>query len=361
MRAMNSKTKLAIEEGLTGTLLFTAFIYLYYLISVWGISDYIIEGAFKDYVLGPGVHMEALITGLGFGLFLCLVNRLSETQRVRRLSFGFIILIKTVSYLLCLTLVYFIVNIILRLFFLTGEEIAALTQTVTPRFLISAGLWLITSILAINFIFEVRKKIGPGNMIAFLTGRYQHPRLENRIFLFLDLKGSTTIAEQLGPKQYSRFLQHSFHDLTQIVLDFGAQIYQYVGDEVVLTWPTKWPQYRELCMKTFFAFENKLQDRRDWYEKQFGLHPIFRGGVEEGSVTATEVGDIKREIAFHGDPLNTAARLLELCKEFEKDILVSGTVGKALENSSYFSTERQCETILRGKEAAISVYAVFPA
>ena len=43
------------------------------------------------------------------------------------------------------------------------------------------------------------------------------------------------------------------------------------------------------------------------------------------------MGGIKREIAFHGDALNTAARLLELCREYDAPVLVSGRVRKSLE------------------------------
>ena len=47
--------------------------------------------------------------------------------------------------------------------------------------------------------------------------------------MFLDLVGSTKIAERLGHKTYSRFIRHCFHDLTDIVLRYKAEIYQYVG------------------------------------------------------------------------------------------------------------------------------------
>ena len=88
------------------------------------------------------------------------------------------------------------------------------------------------------------------------------------------------------------------------------------------------------------------------------MYPLFRGGVEAGPVTATEVGDIKREIAFHGDTLNTAARLLDLCKEFGQDLLVSGSVEKAVSESPGFVTQWQGEIALRGKRNKIPVYSI---
>ena len=355
---MRAKTKLALEEAGATAFLFTAAIYLYYLTAAWGISDYLADGIFKDYVQGPGVHLEALITGLGFGLLLFVVNHIAESNRLRRLPFGYIILLKTGLYLVSLALVGILVNIVLLLFVISGEEAAALRETVTPRFAISAGVWIIFSILVINSILVVRRKVGPGNLVALLTGRYQHPHLENRLFLFLDLNGSTAIAERLGPKEYSRFVRQCFHDLTDIVLHYGAQIYQYVGDEVVLSWLAGNPEATTRCIHSFFAFEKKLREKKDWYDRQFGVYPLFRGGVEAGPVTATEVGDIKREIAFHGDTLNTAARLLDLCKEFGQDLLVSGSVEKAVSKSPGFVTQWQGEIALRGKRNKIPVYSI---
>ena len=46
---------------------------------------------------------------------------------------------------------------------------------------------------------------------------------------------------------------------------------------------------------------------------KYGETPIFNAGMDAGVVTVTEIGDIKRDLAFHGDVLNTAARIQGLC------------------------------------------------
>ena len=355
---MSARTRFTLEETVITMALFMGAVYLYYIVAAWGISDHLVEGTFRKYVMGPWVHWEALITGVGFGVLLSVVNHWSESPRLRRLPFGIIVLLKSALYLLSLFLVTLLVHAALRLFVLSGEEFNALMETVTSRFVLSAAAWLCTSIVAINFVHEVRHKVGPGNMLALLTGRYQRPRTEERIFLFLDLKGSTSIAERLGSKKYSQFLRHCYHDLTEIVLDYGAQIYQYVGDEVVLTWPAQEMTSRKRCLEAFFAFHRKLREQRSWYEVQFGVSPLFRGSVDTGHVTVAEVGDIKREIAFHGDPLNRAARLLELCKELGRDFLISGHLREAISTLPDFDTEWQGNATLRGKKEKVAVYGV---
>lgn len=77
-----------------------------------------------------------------------------------------------------------------------------------------------------------------------------------------------------------------------------------------------------------------------------------------GAVTATEVGDIKREIAYHGNPLNTAARLLELSKEYGQRLMISGKMKAEISNSSEFIIEHHGEVRLRGKTEEIAIYTV---
>ena len=225
-----------LRESIIILILFTMSVYLYYLVAAWGISEYLAEGAFKDYVTGPVIYWEILIVSLGFGLLFAVVNALSDAPRVRRLPFGFIIFLKSLLYLVSLGFVAACGQLVFRLFLFSPAEMDHMMDAVTPRFLISVFLWLAVSILAINFVMEVSRKVGPGNLSALFTGRYRRPRIEERIFLFLDLKASTTITERLGSEKFSRLLRQCFYDLNDIVITYGAQIYQFVGDEVVLTW-----------------------------------------------------------------------------------------------------------------------------
>lgn len=338
--------------------LFTMSVYLYYLVAAWGASDHLAKGAFRDYVTGPGVHLEALIVSFSFGLLLAVVNAWSDAPRVRRLPFGSIIFLKSLFYLVSMAVAVACVLLSFRLFLFSSAELDSIIGTVTPRFLISTSVWLTISIMSISFFMEVRRKVGPGNLSALFTGRYRRPRIEVRIFLFMDLKASTTIAERLGPEQYSRFLRHCFYDLNDIVITYGAQIYQFVGDEVVLTWPNQKPDSPSKSLRAFFDFQEKLRAKNGLYDGKFGVAPLFRGGIDVGAVTATEVGDIKREIAYHGDPLNIAARLLELSKEYGQGLVISGKMKAEISNSSEFIIEYQGKVRLRGKTEKVAIYTV---
>jgi adenylate cyclase len=322
------------------------------------LQDHFEETGFLEYTQGPGIHVEIVVSALFFGCLLAVANHMAEAPVFRHRPFGQIILFKAGLYLLGFVAAGVIVNVIFLLFLFTWDELQALWQITTGRTLVAIAVWMGVDLLALSFILEVRRKIGPGNLLALMTGKYHRPREEARVFLFLDLKGSTTIAERLGHIMYSQFIRHCFHDLTDFVFEYRAQIYQFVGDEVVLTWPGRDPNAERRSLGMFFAFKERLTERRGWYETKFGVAPEFRGGVEEGLVTATEVGDVKREIAFHGDALNTAARLLELCREYESPVLVSGRVNQVIARDKDWTTRLRGEVALRGKKDPVSVYGV---
>jgi adenylate cyclase len=350
--------RIVLEEAVIGIIFLTVAWYVYYLVAVWGMLDYVGDSALRAYVTGPGIHVEILMLAVGFGFLVALVNRLSDVPALRRRPVGHIILIKGGLFIGGMTVVIVLVHAVFLVFLFSWEEVRWLWDAMSPRLLTSLLIFLILSFLGLAFLLEVRRKVGPGNLGALLTGRYHRPREEDRIFLFLDLKGSTTIAERLGHARYSQFIRHCFHDLTESVLLFQAEVYQFVGDEVVLTWPRARRQAVSNSLDTFFAFQERLAERQAWYQSEFGVAPEFRGGVEEGSVTATEVGDIKREIAFHGDALNTAARLLELCREYDSAILVSGSIQERIAGETGMRTELQGEITLRGKQEPVTVYGV---
>ncbi|MEJ2005405.1 MAG: adenylate/guanylate cyclase domain-containing protein, partial [Cyclobacteriaceae bacterium] len=167
-------------------------------------------------------------------------------------------------------------------------------------------LLILTGTLITLFIND---KYGPGELKKFLLGKYFHPKDERRFFMFLDLKGSTGIAEKLGEHQYFSFIQKVFKDVTPVLLDTEGEVYQYVGDEMVLTWKVK-KGIRDLnCIRCFQGIRHLLDELAPVYMEQFGVIPEFKAGLHVGAAVVGEIGVIKRDIAYSGDVLNTTARI----------------------------------------------------
>jgi adenylate cyclase len=213
-----------------------------------------------------------------------------------------------------------------------------------------------------NIILSVYRtlqmKIGEENFFNLLVGKYKPSQEENRAFLFLDLKSSTTIAEQLGHKKYSYFIQDCFTDLHPAILASKADIYQYVGDEAVLTWKSETAIEANNCLRAFFEYEKQLQKREAYYKKNYGLVPVFKGGLNIGLVMTAEVGVIKRDIAYHSDVLNTAARIQGLCNNKNAKLLASNKLIEKLTDLDNYKINEKGEVFLRGKQQKVEIVEV---
>jgi adenylate cyclase len=208
------------------------------------------------------------------------------------------------------------------------------------------------------FLRQVDHKFGPGNLWKLVIGRYHHPREEERIFMFLDLKGSTSLAERLGHVQFSRLIQDCFADLSVVGL-YRAQVYQYVGDEAILLWDVDAGLREANCIRAYFRFRDRLRERAAHYQREYGEVPVFKAGVNIGCATVVEVGEIKREISYLGDVLNTAARIQGKCSELGEDLLISEALHRRLERlPGDLEVGRMGEVALRGREQAVSILSV---
>ncbi len=102
------------------------------------------------------------------------------------------------------------------------------------------------------------------------------PRQEQRIFMFLDMKNSTANVEQLGHLEYSKLIQACIHELSDLIIRYKAQVYQYVGDEIVLSWKSEKGLKDLNCINLFYAFQQSLIDQRDKFKKKFRNNSIFQ-------------------------------------------------------------------------------------
>lgn len=212
----------------------------------------------------------------------------------------------------------------------------------------------------IEIFHDIDKKFGKGVLLKILMGKYYKPKEEERIFLFMDLKSSTYYAEKLGHFMYSRLIQDCFKDISAAVLKNHAEIYQFVGDEVVLTWKLKNGLEKSRCLQMFYDFVNTIETRKDYYQKQYGMIPVFKAGVHSGKVMVAEVGELKSEIAYHGDAINTASRIQGLCNSYNCRLLVSGDLMEELKKKNTINGKHTYigHVLLTGKEIETDLYSM---
>lgn len=168
----------------------------------------------------------------------------------------------------------------------------------------------VVSILVINVLLAVARLLGPGVLIRVMTGRYHRPRREERGFAFLDVWHSTQLAETIGERRFHAYLSALFDAVELSALAAGGEIHDYIGDQVMLSWPMKGSAPGPFAF--IAALDSLIEERQASFRSRFGAEVRIRIGVHAGVVMAGEIGEFRQKIVFLGDTVNTAARVEEL-------------------------------------------------
>lgn len=222
----------------------------------------------------------------------------------------------------------------------------------------SVAIYIAAIIVVTQFYSEVSDNIGQVVLTNFFTGKYHSPREEERIFMFLDMKSSTTIAEKLGHVRYFEMLKDYYADLSDPIINYSGEIYQYVGDEVIVSWKVRNGLKDNNCILCFFAMKEALKEKSETYNQRFGVTPQFKAGFHMGKVTTGELGVLRKEIIFTGDVLNTTSRVQGLCNQYDVDILISDKLVNKLNLGSEYKIKSLGENELRGRGEKIELLTI---
>jgi adenylate cyclase len=178
----------------------------------------------------------------------------------------------------------------------------------------------------VAFVFRLRDLIGPRLFTSLLLGRYHRPTREERIFLFLDVSGSTNFANQYGDLEAQAYLGQIFNALASPVRRFQGSIDDYIGDMAMVTWPMERGMRDAACLRCVFDFAEALRAQAATWQARFGQVPEFRAVLHCGSVVTAEIGLERHKIAYFGDVVNTTGRLEALSKTLGEPVLVSANL-----------------------------------
>jgi adenylate cyclase len=209
-----------------------------------------------------------------------------------------------------------------------------------------------------NVTIEMGLLLGFGTLKNLLTGRYVQPKKEQMTFLLIDMKDSTGLAERLGPIRFHELLNDFFRDVADAALECGAGIHKYVGDEAILTWPADRGLADGDCLACPFVARDFIAARGERYRRRFAALPEFRAALHCGEIVAGEIGDLRREIAYIGDTLNVAARLLDAAKTLGHDVLISADLLARARLPAGITAEPLPTLTVRGRAAPLGIAAL---
>ena len=277
-------------------------------------------------------------------------ERIALWRRLRRLPLVIYFGIKVIFYL-----VVIVGGLLLSR--LITSPIAHVTLDADAVFRSSIVFSTIMSVAA-NLIFAMGGLLGFGTLKNLLTGRYVQPKREERAFLLIDMKDSTSLAERLGPVLFHELLNDFFRDVADAALECDAEIHKYVGDEAILTWTSAIALGHSHCLACPFVVRDFMEANRQSYLKRFGAVPSFRASLHYGEIVAGEIGDVRREIAYVGDTLNVAARLLDAAKTLGRDVLISADLLARATLPSGIVAEPLPTLTVRGRAAPLEIAAL---
>ncbi|KRD10316.1 hypothetical protein ASE21_11415 [Flavobacterium sp. Root901] len=295
------------------------------------------------------------LIGISIGFIIIILEK--SLAYLNRYSFRVSMVLKALiySFSILIFLLFFVVIYTTTVMHISYQE--AVQEYMANRlfndFLFSFG----ASVFLILFL-EISSLLSAGFFYNYFTGQYHKPIQEERIFMFVDVKSSTTLAEQLGDVLYSSLLQDLFNDFNNAILASRAEIYQYAGDEIILTWKSSKGLKENRCLYCFYLLKREIKNKEEYYQKTYHTVPKFKAGMHIGTAVTTWVGKVKKEIVYHGDVLNTTSRIQCKCNELNHDFVVSETMKNALIPNSSVKYTQQGEILLRGKAKPTQLFTV---
>lgn len=315
-----------------------------------------------------GLNWIALSTSLivsipiGFAISFFETRSQEFRRRHRRTSFGMYLLYRTLRVVGLFLVLFFLIMLLVSLLRINTYE-TIFPHSVRDFFRSGKVLEFLAIALGVsllsNFFDELHRKLGRDAIYNLVLGKYHQVKQEERLFLFIDLNDSTVIAEEMGEMEFSHFLQDYFYDISEPIARYFGRVYQYVGDEVVITWPVRKGIRYAVCVRLFFAIQKQIRRYESQYMKRYGRVPAFKAALHGGNVVVSEVGKYKAEIAYHGDVLNTTARMLSKCHDLGSEFIISDYVQEQVEMPKYLRTDELGLYQLKGKQQEVQLHAVY--
>jgi len=304
----------------------------------------------------------------GMGSMIAYITWMQEDilfyKYLSKKSLGILMMLRIIFLAILLIFVFLIVSLYhyhAKLFTNASEYVLLIKWF----FLNNAALYLFCVGILISFIINftkaIQSKVGYEKFYRIISGYYRTPREEDRIFIFIDLISSTKYAELLGHRKYSAFLQACFNELGLLEIKYHAMQYQVIGDEIVLSWSASKSRNFRNAVNFYYEFTDQLNMKRNYFDKEFGINPKFTASINSGKIMIAEVGTFKSEIAFHGDVLNTAARIQKQCKSYNRRLLVTKNFAEKFREVSFgYQIEWLALDRLLGKQNPVDIYAIEP-
>jgi adenylate cyclase len=177
--------------------------------------------------------------------------------------------------------------------------------------------------------------------------------------LFSDIRGFTTLTEELGPQATVSLLNEYFEIMVDCIQREGGMLDKFIGDAIMAAFgiPVGHDDDEDRAVRTAVAMISRL---REWNLVRVGQgkRPVNIGiGLNTDVVVSGNIGSNKRmDFTIIGDGVNLAARLESACKSYAARILISEFTRKRLRGT--YRMREADRVIVKGKTQPVAVYEV---
>jgi adenylate cyclase len=303
----------------------------------------------------PFKVLNGIIIGLLGSGFLVFNEIWLRRMVIRRLKFSYLILLKSLQYS---TFFVFLITLVISLDRSRRFNMSLVEYWQSQEF--AKLVWqedffiIITYALAVTVIFIlvylISRKMGQGVLWNFVIGKYHRPSAQTRIFMNIDLKNSTSIAERLGDVKYHLLLNEFFYDITDsIVLNYG-RIYRYIGDEVIVSWNLRSGLKNSNFINTYLSAKEQIRNKAEEYRSKYGIVPDFSAAVHYGEVVIGELGEVKSEISYIGEVMHQTSSIEKACTEYSSELLISKELYEQLSENENLIFKGKRNVEVKGSE-----------
>ncbi|MEZ5645340.1 MAG: adenylate/guanylate cyclase domain-containing protein [Burkholderiaceae bacterium] len=181
-------------------------------------------------------------------------------------------------------------------------------------------------------------------------------RTQELTVMFCDMRGFTSLSEQLSPIELQALLNRVFSRLTRVIRRRRGTIDKYMGDCIMAFWgaPVSEPRHASLAVQTAWDMVLEVQAiNRD--HALLGLPQIAVGiGINTGEVCVGDMGsDVRRSYTVIGDAVNLASRLEGLSRIYGAPVVVGETTRRQAEGWVW----QALDTVrVKGRSEAVTVF-----
>ncbi|MBI4148128.1 adenylate/guanylate cyclase domain-containing protein [Candidatus Woesearchaeota archaeon] len=179
----------------------------------------------------------------------------------------------------------------------------------------------------------------------------------NITIFFSDIRGFTTLSEQLSPEQLVHVLNEYLTAMTDIIMESRGVVDKYIGDAIMAFWgaPLEQKDHAVRACTASLAMIDKLKELQIKWKKE-GVPLLDIGiGLNTGDAVIGNMGSAMRfNYTCMGDTINLASRLEGINKEYGTHIIVSESTKKNLPKDFVF---RELDFVrVKGKKEPITIY-----